>query len=69
MLKAEKRKQAISLERIRHIKENLFPENSLQERVDNFAEWVGDYGWAWVDAVLEHSNTMEQGFTILSAKE
>jgi uncharacterized protein YllA (UPF0747 family) len=69
MLKAEKRKQATSLERIRHIKENLFPENSLQERVDNFAEWVGDYGWAWVDAVLEHSNTMEQGFTILSAKE
>ena len=69
MLKAEKRKQATSLERIRHIKENLFPENSLQERVDNFSEWVGDYGWAWVDAVLEHSNTMEQGFTILSAKE
>jgi uncharacterized protein YllA (UPF0747 family) len=69
ILKAEKKKQAISLERIQHIKKQLFPENSLQERVDNFAEWVGDYGWAWVDAVLEHSNTMEQGFTILSAKE
>ena len=69
MLKAEKRKQVTSLERIHHIKQILFPENSLQERVDNFSEWVGDYGWAWVDALLQHSNTMEQCFTILSAEE
>ena len=69
MLKAEKRKQVTSLERIHHIKQILFPENSLQERVDNFSEWVGDYGWAWVDAILQHSNKMEQGFTILSAEE
>jgi len=69
MLKAEKRKQVTSLERIHHIKQTLFSENSLQERVDNFSEWVGDYGWAWVDAVLQHSNTMEQGFTILSSEE
>jgi hypothetical protein len=67
MLKAEKKKQAVSLERIQHVKNELFPENSLQERVDNFAEWVGEYGWAWVEAVLQHSNTMEQGFTILVA--
>ncbi len=69
MLKAEKRKQAVSLERIHHIKQNLFPKNSLQERVDNFAEWVGDYGWAWVDAVLANSNTMEQSFTIVCSEE
>jgi uncharacterized protein YllA (UPF0747 family) len=68
ILKAEKKKQAVALERIHHIKTVLFPENSLQERVDNFAEWVGEYGWAWVDAVIKHSNTMEQGFTILSSE-
>jgi bacillithiol biosynthesis cysteine-adding enzyme BshC len=68
IVKAEKKKQTIALERIQHIKNELFPEHSLQERVDNFAEWVGDYGWAWVDAVLEHSNTMEQGFTILTSE-
>ena len=66
MLKAEKRKQAVAIERIHHIKQALFPQNSLQERVDNFAEWVGDYGWTWVEAVLANSNTMEQNFTILS---
>jgi len=68
ILKAEKKKQAISLERIQHIKQQLFPENSLQERVDNFAEWVGDYGWDWVDAVLKNSNTLQQSFTILTAE-
>ena len=68
ILKAEKKKQSIAIERIQHIKNELFPENSLQERVDNFAEWVGEYGWAWVEAILHHSNTMEQGFTILTSE-
>ena len=69
MLKAEKRKQLIAIERIHHIKQTLFPENSLQERVENFAEWVGVYGWVWVEAVMQHSNTLEQGFTILSSED
>ena len=68
ILKAEKKKQAIAIERIQHIKNELFPQNSLQERVDNFAEWVGEYGWSWVDAVLAHSNTLQHSFTILVAE-
>ena len=68
ILKAEKKKQAIAIERIQHIKKQLFPENSLQERVDNFAEWVGEYGWSWVEAVLNNSNTLQQSFTILTAE-
>jgi bacillithiol biosynthesis cysteine-adding enzyme BshC len=68
IVKAEKKKQAIALERIKHIKEQLFPDNSLQERVDNFAEWVGEYGWDWVEAVLTNSNTLQQSFTILTAE-
>ena len=68
IVKAEKKKQAIALERIQNIKKQLFPANSLQERVDNFAEWVGEYGWDWVDAVLLHSNTLQQSFTILTVE-
>ena len=68
ILKAEKKKQAVAIERIQHIKKQLFPENSLQERVDNFAEWVGDYGLNWVEAVLKNSNTLQQSFTILTAE-
>ena len=69
ILKAEKKKQSIAIERIQNIKNELFPQNSLQERVDNFAEWVGDYGWSWVQAVMNHSNTMEHNFTILVAEK
>jgi bacillithiol biosynthesis cysteine-adding enzyme BshC len=68
LIKAEKRKQATAIERIHHIKNELFPENSLQERVDNFSDWVGDHGWDWVEAVLQNSNTMEQSFTIVSVQ-
>jgi bacillithiol biosynthesis cysteine-adding enzyme BshC len=65
ILKAEKKKQVVAIERIQHIKNELCPQNSLQERVDNFAEWVGEYGWAWVEAVMQNSNTMEHTFTII----
>jgi bacillithiol biosynthesis cysteine-adding enzyme BshC len=68
ILKAEKKKQTVAIERIQHIKKHLFPENSLQERVDNFAEWVGEYGWDWVEVVLQNSNSMDHAFTILVAK-
>ncbi len=66
ILKAEKRKQATSIERIRTIKNELFPQNSLQERVENFVEWVGVYGWDWVHAIMVNSNSLEQRFTIIT---
>jgi bacillithiol biosynthesis cysteine-adding enzyme BshC len=69
ILKAEKKKQVVSIERIQNIKNELFPQNSLQERVDNIAEWIGDYGWSWVEAVMQHSNTMEHSFTMLVSEK
>ncbi len=69
MLKAEKRKQATNIERVHKIKKELFFQGSIQERVDNFAQWVGEFGWAWVDAILTNSNTMEQGFTIITIQK
>ena len=66
MLKAEKRKQQIAIQRIHSIKKGLFPHDSLQERVENIAEWIGLYDWNWVDAIMDHSNTLLQSFTVLS---
>ena len=66
MIRAEKRKQQISIDRIQAIKGSLFPKNSLQERVENFAEWVGDYGWDWVEAIMQHSTTLNPCFTIIT---
>ncbi len=66
MIRAEKRKQQTSIDRIQAIKGSLFPKNSLQERVENFAEWVGDYGWDWVEAVMQDSTTLKPSFTIIT---
>jgi len=66
MIRAEKRKQQTSIDRIQAIKGSLFPKNSLQERVENFSEWVGAYGWDWVEAVLENSTTLNPSFTIIT---
>ncbi len=66
MIRAEKRKQQTSIDRIQAIKGSLFPKNSLQERVENFAEWVGDYGWDWVEAIMQHSTTLNPSFTIIT---
>ena len=66
MIRAEKRKQQTSIDRIKAIKGSLFPKNSLQERVENFSEWVGSYGWDWVEAVLENSTTLNPSFTIIT---
>ena len=65
MIRAERRKEAVNIERIHAIKQSLFPSNGLQERVENIAEWIGDYDWAWVEAVMQHSNTMQHSFTII----
>lgn len=65
MIRAEKRKQHISLTRIQNLKSELFPMNNLQERVENFSKWVGEYGWNWVDAVSDHSNGVDASFTIV----
>jgi len=65
MVRAEKRKQHTSLARIHSNKLELFPDNNLQERVENFSKWVGAYGWSWVEAILNNSNSVEASFTII----
>lgn len=65
MIRAEKRKQHTSLARIHSNKLELFPDNNLQERVENFSKWVGAYGWSWVEAILNNSNSVEASFTII----
>jgi bacillithiol biosynthesis cysteine-adding enzyme BshC len=65
MIRAEKRKQHTSLARIHSIKSELFPDNNLQERVENFSNWVGDFGWSWVEAILNNSNSVDASFIIV----
>ena len=53
MLRAEKRKMEVQLDRLSRLKDALFPNGGLQERVDNFSEYYMDYGESMFDAIVE----------------
>lgn len=55
MLRAVKRKEVFSVNRMEVVKKELFPNENLQERVEHFSKWVGRYGWDWVTLVKENS--------------
>src|SRR4030095_6339958 len=44
MLRAEKRRFTDQQRQIHTIKENLFPKNGLQERIENFTHYYGKWG-------------------------
>ena len=65
MLKAERKKQAIQLQRIWKLKEELFPNHNLQERVENFMPYYAQHGQDFIEAVLQHSLGLEQRFGVV----
>jgi len=65
MLRAEKRKHKDELRQIHTIRENLFPMNSLQERIDNFMPWYARWGSNFIDMIYKNSLGLEQEFCIL----
>jgi uncharacterized protein YllA (UPF0747 family) len=65
MLRAERRKQTVAIQRIHRIKKELFPQDNLQEREEHFSKWVGQYGLSWIDTIMEHSTGLESKFSII----
>ncbi len=65
MLKAEKKKFESQQRQLTKIKSLLFPNNSLQERIDNLMPWYAKYGKDFIRSIYEHSLSLEQKFTIL----
>ena len=65
MLRAERRKQSVAIQRIHRIKKELFPQDNLQEREEHFSKWVGQYGLSWIDTMMEDSKDLESKFRII----
>lgn len=61
MLKAEKRKQETSVNQIRTVHGSLFPNGSLQERVENFIPF---YTPTFIEQCVETFNPLKQQFYI-----
>jgi bacillithiol biosynthesis cysteine-adding enzyme BshC len=66
MIRAEKKKFEAKQRQVEKIKNTLFPNGSLQERVNNILPYHAQYGPALLHQLYEHSLTTEQKFCILS---
>ena len=66
LLRAEKRKFEVQRHQLTKLKSQLFPNGSLQERVDNFMPYYSEYGKEFIDTLYEQSPALEQQFIILT---
>jgi uncharacterized protein YllA (UPF0747 family) len=65
MLRAEKKKMQIQLSKITRLKNALFPNNGLQERVENFTEYYLQYGSSFFDELKNATHPLENEFLII----
>ena len=68
MLKAEKRKFEDQQRQIRAVKAKLFPNNALQERIDNFMPYYARYGKAFIEMIYDYSPSLDKEFVVLSER-
>ena len=66
LLKAQKRKLADSLSRITALQNELFPNQSLQERQANFAEFYLENGEQLLPKLVEQIKPLSTNFTIIT---
>lgn len=62
--KDEKQKHQTALSQISQVKDKLFPNNSLQERYDNFIPFYLNYGDSFIDLLKNELYPLEQKFTL-----
>jgi len=65
MLRAEKRKFGEQEHQLQQIKSALFPNNNLQERIDNFMPYYAKYGPAFIDMLYEQSLSLRMEFIVV----
>jgi uncharacterized protein YllA (UPF0747 family) len=66
MLKAEKLKFEAQQRQIKKIKEALFANDSLQERIDNILPYYSVYGKGFIDMLYRNSRGLQQEFCIVT---
>ena len=66
LLKAQKKKYRETLDRVIELRVSLFPKESLQERVDNFSEYMIESQGQFIDTLVKHLSPFDFRFVILS---
>jgi len=65
IMKAYKAKHEQALQQIEKLKEQLFPEGDLQERIQNGGQWYARYGKEFIDLLIQQ-DPFRKSFTILT---
>jgi uncharacterized protein YllA (UPF0747 family) len=68
MLKAEKKKFEAQIRKIQTLKNQLFPNGVLQERVDNLSPYYAKWGADFIQLIYQYSLTTESTFCIIEEK-
>jgi bacillithiol biosynthesis cysteine-adding enzyme BshC len=68
LLRSERNKFDASKRQIAALKEELFPNNSLQERLYNFSDPYAKMGKQWLEMIYQASPTLEMQFTVIVIK-
>ena len=68
LIKAEKRNYHTRLEQVEHIKSDIFPKDSLQERTENFGLFYVKWGQEFIDELIRHFEPLDFKFTVLTEK-
>jgi bacillithiol synthase len=66
LLKAQKRKHSEELERITDLQNELFPNQSLQERQANFSEFYRENGEKLITTLIDQLKPLEDNFNIVT---
>ncbi|MEW7292685.1 bacillithiol biosynthesis cysteine-adding enzyme BshC [Aquimarina sp. 2304DJ70-9] len=67
LLKAQKRKLSDHVQRLTTIQNELFPNQSLQERTINFSEMYLEYGEELIPTLIKHLDPLKGEFLIVSS--
>ena len=65
LLKAQKRKLTNEVERVKAIQNELFPNQSLEERSRNFSEYYLELGDNLIPMLFEALNPLQMEFTVI----
>ena len=68
LVRAEKKNYHTRLEQIDHIKAELFPKDSLQERTENFGLFYVKWGQQFIDELIRNFEPLDFKFTVLTEK-
>lgn len=63
--KSLKQKNEIHLNQIEKLKNQLFPNNSLQERVENFSSYYAEFGKDFINELINSFDVYQKQFLVI----